>query len=214
MTFYFPEQLRRAVRERPDHLALTDTTVERTYAETARRAVKIGHALLAEGAGVGSRVAYLGRNTIEFVELMFGCALVGAVVTPLNWRVTPDEIAYLVHDSEAVLAVVEDEFAAQLPIGLPTVRVGVDFERWIADRPETEHTYVPDPDHIVLQSYTSGTTSLPKGVLFSNASYGRRWATARSSASTGTAWCSPRCRTITSGAACSPSSGSTRCARS
>jgi long-chain acyl-CoA synthetase len=173
MTFNFPDQLRRAAAERGDHLAVTDTERSLTYRDLAERTTRLGHALLAESVAAGDRVAYLGRNAIEFYEFVFGSASIGSVAVPLNWRLTADEIAFLVSDSGSLLVVADEEFLPLVPEGLRTIVLGPEYDAWLAAAPTTPHDRVSGPDDVVLQSYTSGTTSMPKGVLVTNTNYGQ-----------------------------------------
>ena len=59
--------------------------------------------LAARGVGEGDRVAILCRNRIEFFELLFGCAKLGAILVPLNWRMPPAELDGLIADAEPAL---------------------------------------------------------------------------------------------------------------
>jgi long-chain acyl-CoA synthetase len=166
MDFDIPALIQRWARERPDRPAFTDTRVTRTWGALRDRTAGLAGALAARGIGAQTRVGYLGRNGIEYYELQFALAWLGAVMVPLNWRLTADEIAYLVEDSEAALVVTDPEFAGLLPAATPTIAVGDEYERAVASPPAA-----PRPtrmDDVIIQSYTSGTTSLPKGVLLTS----------------------------------------------
>jgi long-chain acyl-CoA synthetase len=160
--------------------ALTGDGRTVTYAELDLRSSQVARALLQLGLTVGSRVAYLGKNAPEYFEVLFGAAKIGAVIAPINWRLTPAEIAGIVLDAEAALTVVDAELAH---LGLPgrTVVTGEQFESWLAAQPADDPGFVGGPDEIVAQLYTSGTTGLPKGVLLSNRNFsvgerrGTRW---------------------------------------
>ena len=58
------------------------------------RSNQVAGALAAAGVGAGDRVAYLGKNSLEFFELLFGASKVGAVTVPVNWRLAAPEIAH------------------------------------------------------------------------------------------------------------------------
>ena len=60
-------------------------------------------ALAADGVGPGERVAFLDRNGIEFFEVFFGCALLGAVSVAVNWRLAPPEMAAIIEDAGATV---------------------------------------------------------------------------------------------------------------
>jgi long-chain acyl-CoA synthetase len=170
VTHHLETLLRRAADQWPDSPALLDVDRRVTYGELLARASRIASGLAERGIGEGTRVGYLGRNAIEFYEVMYGVALVGGVTVPINWRLAPDEIAFLVDDSTAQLVVVDAEFAADLPPTTPRIVVGADVEEWIEASSGAVDPVTMDEDAHVLQSYTSGTTSMPKGVLFTNRS--------------------------------------------
>lgn len=143
-----------------------------SYADLHERSSRVAQALLAAGLGRGSRVAYVGKNAPEYFDLLFGAAKIGAVTAPVNWRLTPAEIAAVVADAKAPLTVVDAEFASLTP-GPPgrTVVTGEDFEAWLAAHPADDPGHVGEPGDIVVQLYTSGTTGVPKGVQLSNANF-------------------------------------------
>ena len=163
-----------------------------TWAEHYRRACRVAQALLAEGVGIGDRVAFLDRNGLEYFEVLFGGSLGGAVNVAVNWRLAPAEMAAVIDDSRAKILVVDTEFVpclAAMESGLPWVsrvvvlgdpkldgdvggasdlarRVG--YEDWLADHAATDPGHEGGPDEVSMQLYTSGTTGLPKGVMLAN----------------------------------------------
>jgi len=170
------DMFRDLARNRPDHPALMCGERSITYAELDHRASRLANALLAEGVGVGSRVAHLDVNEPEFFEVMLGCTKIGAAVAPINFRLTPREIAQIVADSEAPVLVLGHRFAAlaetvqEVATGLRRVVVtGSEYEQWIDACDDADPSYSGGPEDVVLQLYTSGTTGLPKGVLIDNA---------------------------------------------
>lgn len=156
--------------QRPDHPALRWEGGELTYEELNARTNRVAQALIATGIGHGDRVAVLDRNSTEHTELIFGAAKVNAVPCPVNYRLAPEEVEFVVTDSEAKLFVVGDEFVAGLD-GIrgrfPSVEVlttGPEYQSW---RDAHDDTYPDVPqamDDVCYQLYSSGTTGRPKGV--------------------------------------------------
>lgn len=97
-------------RERPDVTMLVDRGSRWTWGEHFARACRVGHALRAEGAGPGSRVAFLDRNGAEYFETLFGGALNGIVNVAVNWRLAPAEMAAVIDDSRAEVLVIHREY--------------------------------------------------------------------------------------------------------
>ena len=147
-----------------------------TYAAFGERCERLAGGLLAYGIRPGDRIAYLSFNTHQLVEGYFGVPLAGAIVMPLNVRLTPPELACILQHAEPRILVYEPDFAplvAQLRGACPAV------ERWIATGPEYEellsHDRIERPDPFSIDEnaicelfYTSGSTGTPKGVMLSH----------------------------------------------
>jgi fatty-acyl-CoA synthase/long-chain acyl-CoA synthetase len=129
-------------------------------------------------------VAYLGRESEHYYDLLFACAKSGAVLVPVNWRLTAAEVGHILRDSGAVLLFAEDDFRAvarQAADGLPqpprTVPLdggdgpGTGFLAWRGDVSDADLAVRCGPDDEVVQIYTSGTTGLPKGVVLAHRSF-------------------------------------------
>ena len=170
--------------ERPDHMAISCEGREVSYASLHRESNRTGHALRAAGAGPGTRVAYLGRESEHYYDIVFGCAKAGAVLVPINWRLTPNEIDHILRDSDTELLFVERAFgpvAEQVRGSLPKLRTVVEldsterraggFQAWKAAAPDTDLEPRTGPGDAAVQIYTSGTTGLPKGVVLPNRAF-------------------------------------------
>src|SRR5512141_1823727 len=99
----------------PDREALYDLTtgVRYTYAELNQRANRAGN-LLQENYSVqkGDRVSILAHNHIAYVDLLFGLGKIGAILAPLNWRLTSRELTYIVNDCQPKVLIVGPEFVS------------------------------------------------------------------------------------------------------
>ncbi len=168
--------LRHWAHATPDAPIFVDDDAIVSWSEMYERAARTAHALLAEGIGAGDRVAFLDRNGIEFFEVLFGCSLAGAVPVPVNWRLSPAEMATIVEDASASIAFVGRDYDAarkEIATRVPGVRtwIGLDeFGQWRdegAGGRRGDPGFEPTGAHPVIQLYTSGTTGLPKGAVLS-----------------------------------------------
>lgn len=176
-------------RTRPDHPAIICEGRVTTYGRLHRDSNRAAHALRAGGVRRGDRVAYLGRESENYYTVMLACAKAGAVLVPVNWRLTPAEVDHVLRDSGAALILVDDEFRdtvtavrPHLPALRQVIRVdgtdadgaparGAGLPAWTAGRPEHEPALDAGPDDAVVQIYTSGTTGLPKGAVLAHRSF-------------------------------------------
>jgi fatty-acyl-CoA synthase len=138
-----------------------------SYAELDRRASRAASLLAARGIAPGDRVAILCRNRVEFFELLFGCAKLGAILVPLNWRMPVPELEALVADAEPdLLFYGEEDAESASALGLPRIGLDRDFESFLAAaQPASWRAHWP-ADGIWYLLYTSGTTGAPKGVIY------------------------------------------------
>lgn len=172
------DPLRRHAGAQPDRPVFIFEDRTTSFAEFDRRTDRVARALHAAGLAPGERVAYLGRNTDIFFELLYGAMKAGIVAAPINWRLAAPEIAGIVADCRARLLVLGREHVADPACrSLPGVTILAaeapqsdltDFASWRDAQPDTPPDFVPAPDDIAVQLYTSGTTGLPKGVMLSH----------------------------------------------
>ncbi len=146
-----------------------------TYARLADRAARLAAALRGKlGLAHGDRVALVMTNRPEYVDVLFGCWWAGLVAVPVNAKLHPKEIAYILEDSGARLAFVSPDLAGALSDApglrnreLEVMEVGGgDWNALLAAEPMAE----PEPcahDDLAWLFYTSGTTGRPKGAMLS-----------------------------------------------
>lgn len=150
-----------------------------TYADALSRVRRLASALQSRGVGRGKSVAVLATNSHRYVECYYATATAGATFVPLNYRAKLHELEHMIAKATpSVLfygeryAPLLDQLADKLPKDLVRVAIdpaasGDDLERWIAGAAdEIEDAEIEESDTSVLM-YTSGTTSLPKGVMLS-----------------------------------------------
>jgi fatty-acyl-CoA synthase len=175
----FKERARRLFGNK---VGIVDGDVRLTYREYAERCDRLSNALASLGVQRGDRVAWLGYNSHELLEAYYGVVQMGAVLLPLNIRLTPHEIAYILNNSESVALVYNRDM---LPI-VEAVRAEVpSLKHFIALEPGEEGDplyedllaaaspdYTPPADikddDLAELFYTSGTTANPKGVMMTH----------------------------------------------
>ena len=161
-------------------IGIIDGDVRLTYREFGERADRLSNALAELGVKRGERVAWLGYNSHELLEAYYGVVQMGAVLLPLNIRLTPQEIAFILNDSESVALFYNRDFA---PIvegvrhQAPTIKHFIPLESGddlhyedllaAAAADFAPLTDIKDDDLAEL-FYTSGTTANPKGVMMSH----------------------------------------------
>jgi fatty-acyl-CoA synthase len=154
-----------------------------TYADLDRRTNQVAAALIALGVRKGDRVAVLLVNSAEFIEVLLGCAKIGAITVPINVRLAGPEAGYILADSGADVLVFHEQLAAQArtAVSEPGVHVRHAVRAGGVPIPDELHfdgivsAAAPapiggdvdgrDPAFIM---YTSGTTGRPKGAILTH----------------------------------------------
>ena len=182
-----PESLVDLVREhacsQPDAIAFMFGEEQFTFGELDRGSNRAAHALAALGVSKGDRIAYLGKNHPLYFEALIAAAKLGAVMTPINWRLAPPEVAYIVNDCAAQVLLVGAGFGAMLGAvhaDFAHVRTVIgfdaddpartDYRQWRDGYPADEPPIAIAPGDDALQLYTSGTTGRPKGAVMTHSS--------------------------------------------
>ena len=165
-----PDLIARRAELTPEAIALEEVATGRslTYAELDRRSGLAAGLLEEAGIGEGDRVAILCRNRIAFFELLFGCARIGAILVPLNWRMPSAELEGLVADCRPRLLLhgAEDKAAASLLDIDVRIALDADYEIRLAGAHPIGRQRLWPAEGIWYLLYTSGTTGRPKGVIY------------------------------------------------
>ncbi|MDH5211945.1 MAG: long-chain-fatty-acid--CoA ligase [Betaproteobacteria bacterium] len=131
-----------------------------TFAELWDTAGRAAAGLAKQGIRRGDRVACLTKHTAECVVLVLAACRLGAVCMPVNWRLAPPEIDYIVKDGHAKFMMADQAFAAAVKPSLLTEELA----GWASAFAPLADETPPSPEDTMLQLYSSGTTGLPKGV--------------------------------------------------
>ena len=161
---------------RPKQLAIHDLQTRRqfTYAEVDRRTGRLAATLAAMGIGKGDRVVLLAPNCAEYFELQFACGRLGAIVVPLNWRLTVPELEYILADCSPKLLIHDKSFAQQAQalskhlLEIDHERPDSAYERALSSKAATPEPLALTHDDIAMVMYTSGTTGHPKGAIITH----------------------------------------------
>ena len=146
------------------------------YAALARRAAGLAAGLRAAGLAAGDRVVLASRNVPEYVEALYGCWWAGLVAVPVNAKLHAKEMAFVLADSGARFALVDDAWqtalagvAADAPaLDRVVAWSDAEYRSLVARVPDGEPAAVA-PDAPAWLFYTSGTTGRPKGVEITHA---------------------------------------------
>ena len=163
-----------------------DTGRRFTFTEWNSRSNRTAHFLSELGVEPGDRVALLLMNSVEYAESFFAIAKIGAICVPLNWRLTPEELSYILRDAGAKTLIFGGEFIGPVE-ELKDRGAGDDgthIKTWIhveseGEKPDWPLSYEElqaaasdeEPeigaaeDDVLYIMYTSGTTGLPKGAV-------------------------------------------------
>lgn len=181
------DMLRRARYHHPDKLAVIFGDKSLTYTQLEDECNRVANALRAIGVQKYDRVAILAHNTLHHAMTWFGCCKIGAVYLAINYMLRGKDIAFCINHSESTVFIVEDalyDLVKDVLDDMPTVKTllwsnqgsgaepvsdrFIDFDKWAGgysvDEPEA-NLHIEDPCQM---TYTSGTESLPKGVIISN----------------------------------------------
>ena len=178
--------LRYAEQQFPNKTAVVCQAQRFTYAEFADRPARLAGALRAAGVQAGDRVAFLSLNCHRLLEAYFGVLDAGAVLLPLNYRLAPQELAYVLNDSGASILFLGNDFLGVVDSfrrQLTSVRAyylldATPSDGWLAPQNYEQLLSAATPYRADITSfdenslaelfYTSGTSANPKGVMLTH----------------------------------------------
>ena len=175
------EFARRARKLYPERVAVIDGESHWTYAQFLDRCDRWSTVLQKLGIGPGDRIAYLSPNTHAQLESFYAVPQIGAVLVPLNYRLTADDFIYLINHSGSRMVCADrdylgaiDSIRSHLPCVEHFVALSGEGERWFdyeamvkASPTEFVRPEIHETDLLTI-NYTSGTTSRPKGVMITH----------------------------------------------
>jgi fatty-acyl-CoA synthase len=176
--------IRRSALVYPDKTAVVYNDTRFTYREFYERVTRLGDALRKIGIGKGDKVAFVCPNTPPMLEAHYAVPMIGAVLVSVNIRLASAEISYIINHSDSKVVFVDNEFAAVVkPIVGELSQVkkivnicdisderpldGPEYNDFLATGSNEEIVPVVDDEYQnITINYTSGTTGLPKGVMY------------------------------------------------
>jgi fatty-acyl-CoA synthase len=177
--------LRYAEQQYPRKTAVVCGEERFPYAQFAERAARLSGALREVGVKPGDRVAFLSLNCHRLLEAYYGVLEAGAILLPLNIRLAPHEIAYILNDAGPKVLFLEKEFLSMVDFFRQSVPLEAFYmldseprQNWLAKRnyeqllaaatPHRADILAIDENAVAELFYTSGTSANPKGVMLTH----------------------------------------------
>ncbi|MBN1375546.1 MAG: AMP-binding protein [Dehalococcoidia bacterium] len=153
-----------------------------TYQQLNQRVNRLANALRHSGIKKGDRVFVLMPNRVEILELLLGSMKIGAVYTPANFRLSAEEIRFMIKDVGAKIVFYDTEFNGLISqvfsqdieiiplveIGGDTVKIAISYELFTRGASIREPGVKTKPSEVAVMLFTAGTTGRPKGVKLSH----------------------------------------------
>lgn len=173
-TVHLVDLLRHFAAETPNAPCLAHENTLLSFAGLEQRSSRVANALLAQGVKVGDRVAILDRTSTATYELFFACAKIGAIMMPLNWRLSALEIAGILEDGKPSAMLIASDLLtllAEAPDLPCRIELGAPYAAWRDTAGDFDPVIPHAANTPLLLLYTSGTTGSPKGVVLTHESH-------------------------------------------
>jgi fatty-acyl-CoA synthase len=164
----------------PERIALIYEEQEISFTEFGDRVRRQASLLKAGGVCLGDRIGYLGFNHPAMLETMFAAQALGAIFVPLNFRLTAQELTFIINDAGIHTLIVDDALRPVLEQARPTLHCqqffsseseAPDWRHLLSERATAEPLAAAvsvDQHDVAIIMYTSGTTGLPKGAMLTH----------------------------------------------
>ena len=175
---------RKHARLNPDWECVVCEDVRLTWKQFNERINRLANGLSGIGVEKGTKVAVLALNCHRYLEIYYALAKLGAVAVPLNFRLSPEELTYVINHSDAEFFMADVGFmevANAIMPSLDNIKQSValngpeegwlDYEEMLSAAQDTEPDVEVDEDDLCQLQYTGGTTGLPKGVMLTHRNY-------------------------------------------
>ncbi len=176
-----PNYVERHARLYPDKKALIFEDKQCTYLELQERVYRLANGLIKLGLKEGDRVAVVAENCFEFLEIYMAVPKAGGVVAPLNFRLLPKDIAYLINYVGAEILIIGVNYADMINsirgdikkvkhiITVEGSTEGmINYDKLLAESPATNPGIIRKMDDLFCLIFTGGTTGMPKGAMLTH----------------------------------------------
>ena len=151
-----------------DKPAVKDSRGTITYNQLRKNACRLAHALIEEGLKKGDRVAVLMSNRREHIEFDIAIAITGLLKVPVNYRLHPKELDYIIGNSSSSILFGEKSLLEAVTLPIKKIDIDSEYEFFISGKSEDFPSIEVHEDDLFALMYTSGTTGKPKGGMLSH----------------------------------------------
>ena len=173
------------VTKYPDNAGIVQKEKSLTYRELDLRIRALAGFFSSHGIKTGARISVLDYNSLAYFEAYFAAAGAGAILNPLNYRLSADELSFIINDAGSKWLIANADFSRQVESLLQsetclrgiiwageTPKIGIKTESYFYDDiVKSKTSFTPaavNPEDIAQLYYTSGTTGKPKGVMLTH----------------------------------------------